>query len=162
MSTPSSVAPRERVNIVYETTTGGARQEKELPLKLLVLGDFSGRRPPTALEERTPVAITKESFDDVLATHSAVISARVPDRLSGKEGAELDIALEVRALSDFSPESLVRRIPQLARLLALREALSALKGPLGNAPAFRRCIQERLADAAAHPALLDEIRAIDA
>jgi type VI secretion system protein ImpB len=160
--TSASVAPRERVNIIYQAATGDAREEKELPFKLLVLGDFSGRRAAIPVEERRPAPIAKESFDEVLAAHEVVIEARVPDRISAKPDSELELRLPIRRLADFAPEALVRSVPQLARLLALREALSALKGPLGNSPAFRRRIQELLADANARPALLDEIRSANA
>ena len=38
-----SVAPKERVNITYKPATGGAQEDVELPLKILMLGDFTGR-----------------------------------------------------------------------------------------------------------------------
>ncbi|HKT99965.1 MAG TPA: type VI secretion system contractile sheath small subunit, partial [Paraburkholderia sp.] len=41
MASDGSVAPKERVNIVYRPATGDAKAEVELPLKLLVLGDFT-------------------------------------------------------------------------------------------------------------------------
>jgi type VI secretion system protein ImpB len=160
--THPSVAPRERVNIVYQAATGGAQQEKELPLKLLVLGDLSGRRATTAVEDRAPAPIAKETFDEVLAAHEVVVEARVPDRISGTPEAELELSLPIRRLADFAPEALVHSVPQLARLMALREALSSLKGPLGNSPAFRRRIQELLTDASARPTLLDEIKTQEA
>jgi type VI secretion system protein ImpB len=43
MPREDSVAPKERVNIVYTPSTGGASKERELPLKLLIMGDFSSR-----------------------------------------------------------------------------------------------------------------------
>ena len=46
-----SVAPRERVNIVYKPATGGAQEEKELPLKLLDVGDELHRQDRLALCE---------------------------------------------------------------------------------------------------------------
>jgi type VI secretion system protein ImpB len=150
--------PRERVTIVYQAAVGGAREEKELPLKLLVLADFSGQRSSVPLEERVPTPVAKERFDEVLASHGPALALRVPDRL-GAAGGEIDVRLEFSALADFTPDALVRRVPQLARLLAVRDALSALKGPLGNIPAFRRRIQELVAETPANPALLDDIRA---
>ena len=44
-----------------------------------------------------------------------------------------------------------------AGLLELREALTALKGPLGNVPAFRKTIQAVLADEGSRGQLLDEL-----
>ena len=44
MAKEASVAPRERINIVYKPATGGAQEEIELPLKHLVMGDFTFRK----------------------------------------------------------------------------------------------------------------------
>jgi type VI secretion system protein ImpB len=41
--------------------------------------------------------------------------------------------------------------------MALREALVALKGPLGNAPAFRKAIESVLADPDARDRVLNEL-----
>jgi len=41
MAEETSVAPRERVFIVYPRTTGDAQELVELPLRLLVVGDFA-------------------------------------------------------------------------------------------------------------------------
>src|SRR5689334_13078848 len=111
--TDPATAPRERVNIVYQAAVGGAREEKELPLKLLVLGDFSGQRPSAPLEERAPAPIAKESFDEVLASRRPALALRVPDRI-GSEGGEIDVRLEFSSLADFTPDALARRVPQLA------------------------------------------------
>ena len=46
MATDGSVAPKERVNIVYRPATGDAQAEVELPLKLLV-GVRSAKNPAT-------------------------------------------------------------------------------------------------------------------
>jgi type VI secretion system protein ImpB len=45
----------------------------------------------------------------------------------------------------------------LKRLLELREALRALKGPLANVPDFRKKIQELISDDSAREKLLAEI-----
>ena len=49
-------------------------------------------------------------------------------------------------MKDFNPANLVEQIPQLQKLMALREALVALKGPLGNTPSFRNAIERTLAN----------------
>ena len=38
-----SVAPKERVNIVYKSTTGDQSEDVELPLKMLMIGDYTGK-----------------------------------------------------------------------------------------------------------------------
>ncbi|WP_205977723.1 type VI secretion system contractile sheath small subunit, partial [Pseudomonas viridiflava] len=59
---------------------------------------------------------------------------------------ELPVKLRVNSMKDFNPASLVEQVPELKKLMELRDALVALKGPLGNAPAFRKAIESVLAD----------------
>jgi type VI secretion system protein ImpB len=155
MATAASVAPRERVNITYTHASGNASAEKELPLRLLVVGDFAGRPSDTPIEERRPLDVRKENFDEVMAGVAPTVSAAVPNRLQGK--GELDVSLRFRAIGDFAPDAVARQVPELKRLLELREALTALKGPLGNVPAFRKRIQELVADPKAREALLKDL-----
>jgi type VI secretion system protein ImpB len=60
-------------------------------------------------------------------------------------------------LDDFSPDSIARQVPELKKLIELREALVALKGPLGNVPSFRSKLQELLDNDSAREKLLAEL-----
>jgi type VI secretion system protein ImpB len=141
-----SVAPRERVNIVYQSKTN-MREEVELPLKLLVLGAYTSDVNEQALEVRRPINIDKDNFDDVLAAHHVVLNITVPCRLNKKEeGHELTVQLALRALRDFEPDRIVEQVPELKKIVLLRQALLALKGPLGNIPAFRKKLQSIVSD----------------
>jgi type VI secretion system protein ImpB len=146
MPSQSSVAPKERVNIVYRPATEGAQAEVELPLKLLVLGDYTLRDDDTPLEDLEPVAVDKDNFDDVLAAQAPRLELQVPDMLSRQRGCSLALDLRFARLDDFSPDALVAQVPQLRSLLELRDALKALKGPLSNIPAFRRKLQQIAAE----------------
>ena len=44
MPNEGSTSPKERVNIVYRPATGDVQEDVELPLKLMVLGDFTLRK----------------------------------------------------------------------------------------------------------------------
>ena len=66
MPKETSVAPKERVNIVYRPALGDAKEEVELPLKLLVMGDFTGRSDDRPLEKRELINIDKDNFNEVL------------------------------------------------------------------------------------------------
>ena len=48
----SAVAPKERINIVYQPATGGRKEQIELPLKVMVLGDFHGRKDSRLSDNR--------------------------------------------------------------------------------------------------------------
>ncbi len=62
--------------------------------------------------------------------------------------------------ADFSPDNIAKQVPQLNKLLELREALLALKGPMGNIPAFRNKLQELIADPNARETLEKELAII--
>ena len=126
MAKEGSVAPKERVNIVYRPATGGAQEEVELPLKLMLIGDYTLSEDERSLEERKAINIDKDNFNQVMREHKLALDVNVPNRLSGEEGEEMSASLKFETLKDFSPEAVVRQVPELARLLELREALLSL------------------------------------
>ncbi len=158
MAKEGSVAPRERVNIVYKPALGDAQEEVELPLKLLVMGDFIGRPDDRPVEDRKPINIDKDNFNDVLKAQDISLNIQVPNKLKeGAEEEELPVNLKFESIKDFEPESVVRQVPELKKLLELREALIALRGPMGNIPKFRKKIQELVTDEESREKLLREL-----
>ena len=157
MAKEGSVAPKERINIVYKPATGNAKEDVELPLKMLFIGDYTGRADPRPLEERKPINIDKDNFQQVLAEQNLSVDLTVPDMLSGEKDSNLAVNLRFKHLSDFGPEAIVEQVPELKRLIDLRKALTALKGPLGNVPAFKRKMQALLNDNAQRERLTKEL-----
>jgi type VI secretion system protein ImpB len=159
MSNPKdqSVAPKERVNIVYKSQTGDATEETELPLKVLMVGDYTGKPDDRPMEERKPINIDKETFNEVMAKQELGVAVQVPNKLSDEKDASLNLDLKFKKLDDFSPEGVVNQVPELKTLLDLRSALTALKGPLGNIPAFRKKIQAMLGDDESRKKLMKEL-----
>jgi len=156
MAKEGSVAPKERINIVYKPSTGDAKEEIELPLKLLVIGDFTQRQEDTQLESRPMINIDKDNFNDVLRGQNLNLSINVANTLAG-DGGELPVQLKIQTLKDFDPESVARQVPELNKMLELREALMALRGPLGNVPAFRRRLQNIVSDDQTRSKLMTEL-----
>jgi type VI secretion system protein ImpB len=140
-----TVAPQERVNITYKPATGDQQAEEELPFKGLVLGDFTGSEDARPVEERKPVDINADNFQQVLAEHNVGVDIKVSNPLEEK-GAELSVQLKFKKLSDFTPDAVAAQIDPLKELLALRAELTALKGPMGNVPAFRKKIDALVKD----------------
>ncbi|CAD5293902.1 Type VI secretion system protein ImpB [Bosea sp. 62] len=158
MSKEVSVAPKERVNIKFKPATGNVKEEVELPLKLLMVGDFTGRADDRPVEERSLADINKDNFDDVLKGHELKLDVAVANKLDeAADAPDVRASLSFNKLKDFEPDAVARQVPELRKLMELREALVAMKGPLGNVPAFRKAIQSVLEDDAAREKLLREL-----
>lgn len=158
MAKEGSVAPKERINVTFKPATGGAQEEIELPLKLLAIGDYTQRTDERKVEERKPISVDKMTFDEVLSKQELSLTLNVPNRLQeGRDTDELAMKLQINSMKDFNPASLVEQVPELKKLMELRDALVALKGPLGNAPAFRKAIEGVLADDESRGRVLGEL-----
>jgi len=138
MANEGSVAPKERVNIVYKPATGDAQEQVELPLKQLVLGDFTLRESEKA--------------------QNLSLTLAVPNRLAeGETEEDMAVSLKFENIRDFEPDNVVSQVPELRQLIELREALKALKGPLGNLPEFRKKLQMLIQDEGTRERLLGEL-----
>ena len=162
MAKESSLAPKERINVTFRPATGGAQEEIELPLKVMVVGDFLQRYDDRPLIDRKPVGINKNNFADVMAKQNLTVQLSVRNRLTNSEDpGDLPVNLAFQSLRDFEPEGVARQIPQMNSLLRLRDALISLKGPLGNIPAFRAALEEVLHDERQRRQIMDELNISD-
>jgi len=156
MGQGGSVAPKERVNITYKPATGDAQENIELPLKLVMMGDYTLRTDDRLLEDRKPINLDKDNFNDVMRNQNLSLKMNVDNKLSEEKG-QMSVDMKFSTLADFNPEAVVKQVPEMNKLLELRTALQALKGPLGNVPEFRKKLQDLLDDISAREKLLSEL-----
>ncbi|MCL1986208.1 MAG: type VI secretion system contractile sheath small subunit [Betaproteobacteria bacterium] len=159
MTRESSIAPKERINVTFKPATGGAVEEIELPMKVMVMGDFLQRFDSRPIMDRKPVSINKQNYAEVMAKQELHLETMVPNRLRDQEDSEDDmrINLKFNSMRDFEPGNIVEQMPELQQLMRLREALVSLKGPLGNLPAFRKALEDVLKDPRQREKLMSEL-----
>ena len=122
-----------RVQITYDVEIGDAIEKKELPFVVGLLADLSGDQMDSQpkLRDRRFVEIDRDNFNEVMAKISPKVGVKIPDVLKGD--GELKIDLEFRKFDDFHPESLVKQVPRLEKLLLARQYLRDLVAKLdGN------------------------------
>lgn len=101
--------PKARINLKLDLHTGGASKKMELPLKLLVAGDFSNGQDTAPIFEREKVNITKNNFDSVLSEYSPKVNLTVKNTLAD-DGGEDNIKLTFQSMKDFTPEQVAAQI----------------------------------------------------
>lgn len=151
--------PKARVNLKLDLHTGGAQKKVELPLKLLVTGDFSNGAEQRPLSEREKIDVNKNNFNAVLSEYSPKVNLTVENTLAG-DGSEENISLTFRDTKDFTPEEVARQIPQLKAMLAMRNLLRDLKANLLDNQSFRKELEKILLDPALSRELRDELSAL--
>jgi type VI secretion system protein ImpB len=151
--------PKARVNISLDLHTGGAKRRVELPLKLLVMGDYSAGKEQAAVAERKKIDINKTNFDAVLTELNPEATIAVPNALVD-DGSDLAVTLNFKAMKDFEPDAVARQIPELQALLAMRNLLRDLKSNLLDNTTFRRELERILKDKSLSQSLRDDLEKI--
>jgi type VI secretion system protein ImpB len=151
-----SESPKERINVTYKPATGDQTEEIEIPFKVTVLGQFNPDEEKKPVENKKPIRIDKDNFNEVIKHQDLSVELTVPNMLTNDDG-ELKVDLKIQGIKDFSPENIVENVDELKTLMQLRQSLIALKGPLGNMPAFRKAIEGAIADKDERKKLLKEL-----
>ena len=148
--------PPSRINLFLELQKGDAQEKVELPLRLLMMGDYLGREDETPLGDRESINITSDNFDAVMESMDLALDYTVPDRLSEDDG-EISVELDIQNMKDFTPERVARQVPQLTRLLAMRNLLQDLRNRVVSTREFRKKLEEIVSDDDALKALAEEL-----
>ena len=151
--------PKARINLKLDLHTGGAQKKVELPLKLLVAGDFSHGQDTRAVAEREKVDINKNNFNAVLADYHPKAKITVANKLAG-DGSDMMVDVDFSSMDDFKPEVIASKVPELRALMAARNLLRDLKSNLLDNATFRRELEKILKDPALSARLRDELQAI--
>ncbi|EPU4296466.1 type VI secretion system contractile sheath small subunit [Escherichia coli] len=144
-----SVAPKERISVRYTPKVDGVAADIELPLNLLITGNLKGKPDNTPLDERTAIAINRYNLNAVISEADIEREFVVPAELSDAPNEQMYVNLKVKSIAS--------QVPEIKRLLELREALVALKSPLGNIPAFRAQLQALLENEDSREQLIQEL-----
>lgn len=133
--------PKARINISLDVVTGGAKKKLELPLKLLVMGDFSNGRTQGRIADRERININKNNFESVLKDMAPQARYQVPNLLKN-DGGEIDVELKFDSMRSFHPEQVAGQIPELHSMMAMRNLLKDLKSNLLDNAKFRKELEK--------------------
>ena len=93
----------------------------DTPFCMVVLGDFVGRdrtsQKNKPLEQRKPIAIDRDNFDDVLAGFKLSLT------ISPIENSGNEITIDINDLDDFHPDSLYEKLDVFSKLRGIRRRL---------------------------------------
>lgn len=148
--------PPARVNLFLEVAKGDAQEKIELPMRLMVMGDYKGRPDDTPLADRELINLNKDNFESVLKSMDAKLEYVVSDKLKGGD-EEMKVELDIDSMKSFDPEEVAKQVPQLNRMLAMRNLLQDLRNRVVSANDFRKQLEGIVTDEAALEKLAAEL-----
>jgi type VI secretion system protein ImpB len=149
--------PPARINLKLDVGKGDAKKKVELPLKMLVMGDFSSKKHDKRFGEREKVAIDKNNFTQVMESMDIELNYTVENKMN-PAGGSLPINMKIKDMNSFKPENVAKEIPALSRLLAARNLIKDLKSNLLDNREFRKRLEAIIKDPESAKTLQDQLK----
>ncbi|WP_108651614.1 type VI secretion system contractile sheath small subunit [Dongshaea marina] len=140
--------PKSRLMIQYDTRVEGQPKKKELPFRMMVMGDFSQGKSKDAqlpIEERAPRAL-QNGLDAALKDMDISVNMNVPNSITPSKSTMLDINYKFNKLADFQPDRIAQKVPELNALLKLKEMLSSFEKDIDNNRTLKKTIDKIFSD----------------
>ena len=149
--TARNTVPRSRITLTYDTRQPDQpRKEKELPLRLLVMGDLTGRaNKPAAdqashdtFESRKIHALNGANLDTVIGKLGITVQLEGIANHVVRGGGSFNVDLPITSMASFEPGEVVNFVPATQQLLKIRKLLLELQAQVDNNKEFRRLLRE--------------------
>lgn len=141
--------PKSRITLTYKTDIEGQPAEVDLPLRLMVLGDFSNGSSvdrQLELEERAPRALNGRNTDEIMKDMGVNLDIVVPNKINPSE-SEMRVNLNLDSMSSFSPDAVAKQVPQIRSLLLLKKLLEEIQSNVANKKEFAQLLSKLYSDA---------------
>jgi type VI secretion system protein ImpB len=130
--------PRSRITLKYRTTIQGEPADVELPLRFLVMGDFSRGSNPNDPEDRKAASVSGANIDEVMKSMNLFVELEVPSLVD--EGPKT-VKIPIEGMHSFSPDSIAMQLPEVRTLLLVRKLLTELQAAMANQKNLRKALK---------------------
>lgn len=122
-----------RVQLTYDVEVGDAKEVKELPFVVGVMGDFSAASEveKSKLKDKKFINVDLDNIDEVMTSLAPRASFQVENTLTD-QGGRMGVDLTFKSMEDFRPEQVVQQVDPLRQLVEARERLTDLRNKISN------------------------------
>lgn len=156
--------PRSRLTLTYRTTIDGALEDITLPLRILVLADFSqGTSKDRRLDlgDRPLRSIAGRNLKPLMNDMNMSLSCTVPNRIDPENSDTMDVSIPITSMDSFSPDQIMQNVPKLRAMLLLRQLLLEMLTNIENRKDIKKAVQELYGKPQLMDALLAKLRAFE-
>lgn len=137
--------PKSRITLRYPTKIEGVKKNKELPLRLLFLGDLSKgstKERKLNLDDRQVKNFSSKGIDVLLKELDLSVDLKVINRIDPKNSKNLDVHLDINNIKSFSPEAIAENTPKIKSLMLIKKLLLELLSLVDNKKEFKKVISD--------------------
>ena len=149
--------PKSRITIKYETEINGEKVQREIPLRLMVLGNLSEGNSQDAqidLTERKVRELDGKNLDATMKDMNIHLTYTVENRINPDKAPTMEVDIPIDNMKSFNPAMIAERVPQIKSLLILKQLIKELETTADNNKIFRQHLGEILSN----PEVLDNIK----
>ncbi|TYT73902.1 type VI secretion system contractile sheath small subunit [Desulfobotulus mexicanus] len=156
--------PKSRLTLRYRTEINGQPEDVQLPLRLLVTGDYSlgsSKDRKVDLDERQLRNMDGRNTDAVMKDMGIKLSFTVPNRIDPEKEEDMQVEIPIEGMRGFSPEQVAQKIPRIKGLLTLKGLLEEVNSNIDNRKEFRRLLSDLVSNPDALSKMQEELKAFD-
>lgn len=153
--------PKSRITLTYRTTINGEQEAVDLPLRMLMLGDFSlgsSEDRKVDLDARKLRSVNGRNLNELMADMKMSVNFQVPNRINPDVEADLNVELPITKMKSFHPDEIVNHVPKLKALRLLKKLLLEMQSSIDNQKALRNMVYELFSNKEALKAVLAELK----
>lgn len=146
------ILPKSRITLRYRTEIYGEPEDIVLPLRLLVIGDFTGKDSEKPEFEERPIY----TMD---GTNTSPLMEYLEIKLKVRDANDDEHEITIDNMDSFLPTEIISDIPNLKRLLHGEKVLTDVLSSLDNSKKFRKVMMNLIKEEGAVDALKTKLEA---
>ena len=141
--------PKSRLTLRYKTEVDGEPADITLPMRLMVVGDFSqgsSSDREVDLDDRRVRNLDGTNTDTLMKDLGMSLNFTVDNKIDPNNEAELDIKLPIDSMKSFSPAEVAEHVPKLKGLLTLKELVAEMLTNVNNRKELNKLLNQLMSN----------------
>ncbi len=150
---------QSRITLKYRTEIDGEPAAIDLPLRLMILADFSqgtSKDRKLDLDARVARNLDGSNTADIMKDMNISLDLTVPNKIGGS--GDIDVKLSIDSIDSFSPQEVARQVPQIQSLVLFKKLLEEIQSNLANKKEFAQLLNKLFSNKAALEKIRGEIK----
>lgn len=156
--------PKSRLTLRYKTEVNGQPADITLPLRLMILGDFSQGSSDDRkldLDERRVRNLDGTNTNATMKDMGMSLNFTIDNKIDPGTEPELEISLPINAMKSFSPDEIAQHVPKLKGLLTLKQLVVEMLTSVSNRKELHKLLNEMMSNSENKDKILSDLKGFE-